>query len=261
LLQDSKKAPGTKAIAVVDSDSLTQNDLQNYHDQNLLTSFISLFAQQKVYQDNGGKAFDITDPRQAAAFTQATVNATNYVITKALSGFLTIGESVAQSFSKSTTSASLHIDFLSALFGGFGFSAEVFTQLDAILTNVFSTLKTLDFSSESSSSTVDHMIFVTTFEPVEGLPGFKLPHLRLFYLKIAQKSWKVSLGKSSVEHFSFDMNYIDTKWTMNTDQVDAQRTQIQALLTKMSGASLDALDQLLSPQVVDTKPKTPAAPQ
>lgn len=253
MLEDQKKAPGSTSVAAVDQSDITPQDWQHLQDILLLNSFINVFGMQKVYKDHGDKAYDITKNEQAAAFTQACASALNYVITSAMGGFLNLRDQTAQSITKTYKKAEFHLGFLSDLFKAFAFPESTLTALDGVLNAVVDSLTKIEFNEQEK--TVDHLLFMYVFEKVPGM-DMKLPHLRLFYLKIDTKSWKISMCKSTVTEINFQCNYIDENWEMNPFQVAKQRDQIQALLTKMSGLSMEQLDNKLTPSVVDTgKPK------
>lgn len=71
----------------------------------------------------------------------------------ALAGYLTPGQIVGQSFSKSVTTADLHLEFLKELFGGFGLPGAALAQLDSILTKVVAGLADVHLSFEKSRAT------------------------------------------------------------------------------------------------------------
>ncbi|GAB2916588.1 hypothetical protein [Rheinheimera gaetbuli] len=249
MLKDQKKAPGSTSVAAVDKSSLNADDWQHLQDILLLNSFINVYGMQKVYKDHGNKAYDITNHVEAAAFSQACANALNYVTTKAMGGFLNLRDQKADSISKTYKKAEFHLDFLGDLFKAFAFPESTLTALDGVLNALVESLKSMEFTSEAK--TVDHLVFMYYFEEVPGM-DMKLPHLRLFYLKIDAKSFKVALHKSTVTEIDFQTNYIDENWEMNPFQVAKQRDDIQALLTSMSKLSMDQLNNELTPAVVDT---------
>lgn len=142
--------------------------------------------------------------------------------------------------------------FYTSLFDGFNFPPATIKELDGVLTSITQTLDNLKMSWSDQSSTLDHMIFVYYFEAVAGLePVVKIPKVRLYFLHIDQSSWTASVGKSSVTHIDFNMNFIDSVYDMDVASTAADRANIKNLLHTLTGQDMDALNQLLSPKTVN----------
>jgi hypothetical protein len=247
-LKASKAAPSSTEIAAVPS-TIDAGDQQHLDDILLLNSYVSVASMRYLYKihPNG---WDITEPAQAADFTRAVANAKFKILTQGLGSFLTLDTTSARSFHESTTSADLHLSFLTTLFSGFGFPKKTMLELDGVLTSVNQTLSDLRLSWSDQTSTLDHMVFLYYFDEVEGLT-IKLPKLRLFFLHIDQASWTATIGKSSVSHFDFNMNFDDNIFNMNPAQVELYRDQIQKLIADMTQESFDDINTLLTPVAVD----------
>ena len=123
-------------------------------------------------------------------------------------------------------------------------------QLDKILSSVASKLGSLSLSFNSESETLDHFVSFHSFEPVEGLPGVKEPKLRLFYMHIDHHSWTVSVGKSTVSHIDFNMNYVDIKATIDFDRVNEKTEALNSYIEKASQKKMDELQKLISVSAV-----------
>lgn len=254
MLHTDNKAPSSTAVAVVPTtggkSTLTDDQTQQLNDVMMLTSFISVASMRHLYQTVYAKSQpDITTPAGAALFVQSAANAKNFVLTSALGGYLSLNTSAARSFKQSTTSADLHLGFLNTLFDGFNFPKATINELDGVLTSITQTLDGLKMSWSDQSSTLDHMIFLYYFDSVQGL-DVKIPKVRLYFLHIDQSSWTASVGKSSVTHIDFNMNFLDSVYDMDTNATAADRDNIKNLLHTMSGQDLDTLNKLLSPKVV-----------
>jgi hypothetical protein len=250
LLHADSKAPSSTAIAVVPASGLTQDMQMQLNDVMMLTSFISVASMRQLYNTIYKSAPpDITTPAGAALFVQSAANAKTFVLTKALGGYLSLNTSAARAFSQSTTSADLHLDFLNTLFNGFNFPKSTIDELDGVLTSVTQTIGNLKMSWSDQSSTLDHMIFLYYFDQVLGI-DVKIPKVRLYFLHIDQASWSASIGKSSVTHFQFNMNFIDSVYDMDVQQTAADRENIKGLLHTLTGHDLDELNKLLSPKAV-----------
>lgn len=260
MLHKDATAPSSTAIAAVPSTGLTPDMIQQLHDVMMLTSFISVTSMRQlrntIYK---GVMPDITTPDGAAQFVKAAANAKNDILTSAMGGYLSLETGSARSFSKSTTSADLHMEFLATLFDGFNFPQSTMKELDSVLTSVKDNIANLKLSWSNESSTLDHMVFFYYFDSVQGL-DVKVPKVRLYFLHIDQKSWELSVGKSNVNQFTFNMNFFDSIYDMDTVQTAADRDNIAALLKKFTGQDMDTLEKLLSPKKVsDDRDATPSA--
>jgi len=247
LLKKQTAVPSSTSIAAVPT-NISQLDMQNLNDVLLLNSYISVASCRYLYNINP-KGWDITDPAQASDFARASANAKFKILTDGLGSFLSLDTSSARNFHEETTSADLHLSFLTTLFGGFGFPASTMSELDGVLTSVNKTLDDLRLSWSDQSSTLDHLVFVYSFQPVPGL-DMKLPQMRLFFLHIDQSSWTASCGKNSITHFEFNMNFDDNIFNMNPQQVESNVTEIQDLISTMTGQSFAAIQDLTSPKAV-----------
>jgi hypothetical protein len=254
MLQTDSNAPSSTAVAVIPTTdakpTLDASQMQQLKDVMMLTSFISVASMRRLYQTIYQKSPpDITTPAGAALFVKSAANAKEFVLTSALGGYLSLNTSAARSFNQSTTSADLHLGFLTTLFDGFNFPAATIKELDGVLSSVTQTLDSLKMSWSDQSSTLDHMIFLYYFDSVQGM-DIKIPKIRLYFLHIDQSSWTASVGKSSVSHIDFHMNFIDSVYDMDVDATAADRDKIKNLLHTMTGQDLDTLNKLLSPTVV-----------
>lgn len=244
---DSVKAPGATTVVAVPG-GLTDLDMQNLNDIQLLDAYISAAASLYMYKQNPA-GWNLANPTSAADFTQKIANAKFRVITQGLGSVLSLHSSTASSFSKETTSADLHLDFLNGLFSGFGFGTQAMKELDGILTGVANTLRDLKASWSSQSETIDHLVCFHYFDMEDGL-GIKVPYIRLFFMHIDQTSWTLSVGKSSVAKFTFHMGYDDNLFAM-TNQVAQTRPQLQDYLKQFSNMSLEAMVNLVQPKAIN----------
>lgn len=263
ILNSAVKAPGTTSIATVPA-TLDIPMYQMLSQVQTLDSYISLLTAFCIYNEHP-TPYDITVPADASAFTRAMAKWRNYVITggsvKAMAGYLPVGSIVAQSYSKSVTSADLHLEFLTEIFGAFSFPAAAMTELDSILTTVFSKLSSLSLSFETQSDTLDHFLTYYYFDTVAGTggtgqpPAMYVPKVRVFYLHIDQSTWTASIGKSSVNHFSFNMNYFDMDSTMNPGLVANDMTAINSTIQTLSGKTAVEVNTLMNMQAVHADPQ------
>lgn len=254
MLHKDKQAPSSTVVAAV-SDADVTSYSQQLQDVMMLTSFISVAAARYLYQTTyKDRKPDITTPAGASEFVKAMANAKNYILSSSMAGYLSSESLLAREFHQSTTSADLHMDFLTSLFDGFNFPKSTITELDSVLTSITKNISDLKLSWSDQNSTLDHMVFLYYFDAVMGLDNVKVPKVRIYFLHIDQASWTVAIGKSSMANFEFNMNFSDGIYTMDVNQTASDRNRIQSMLTSMSGQSIDELNKLLSPAVVNPNP-------
>jgi len=250
VIRKGKTAPATTSVAAIPP-SISDMDLQNLQDVSLLDTYVSVASARYLYKQNP-KGFDITTPNGASEFTTKLANARLLALTKGLAGVLSIGSSTASRLSKNMMAADLHLEFLTTIFSGFSFTPSAMKQLDGVLTNVVKALSNVQASWTSQSASLDHMISVYYFEKVEGL-DVKVPKIRLFFLHVDQNSWKLAIGKSSVQAFTFNMNYSDQIGTMSLTQMTKSRDTIQGYITDMTNKSLDDMKEYTAMVAAPTK--------
>ncbi|WCG81476.1 hypothetical protein [Pectobacterium sp. A5351] len=262
ILNNAVKIPSTTSVVTVPENKIDNTMLQMLSQVRTLESYISTLAAYCIYNEKPG-GYDITDPKQAALFTQSMAKWRSYVISggavKAMASYLPVSSVVSQSFQKQVTSAELHLEFLTQLFGGFGLPDRAMKELDSILTGVVNQLKSVNFSFESESSSVDHFLTYYYFDTVagtggsSGIPAMYDCKVRTMYLHIDQRSWKVSIGKSSVSKFAFNMNYFDMDTIMGNVANDMQA--INSAIKQLTGKTDVEISALMSPKAIKADPK------
>jgi hypothetical protein len=263
ILNNAVQAPSTTSIATVPTTPDTAM-YQMLGQVQTLDSYISLLASFCIYNEHPAP-YNITIPDQASAFVRAMAKWRNYVITgggvKAMAGYLPVSSIVTQSFSKKVTSADLHLEFLGELFGAFGFPEAAIAELDSILTKVVAKIGALKLSFETQSDTLDHFLTYYYFATVSGTGGEKQPpamyvaKVRTFYLHVAQSSWEASVGKSSVKHVEFNMNYYDMDTTMNSGLVTTDMEAINKTIGILTGKTEAEVNTLMNMQAIHADPQ------
>lgn len=229
LLAQAGEAPGATSVVTVASQPQEGDFLLETNAQ-MLDSYIAVLAAWVMYTKHP-EPYDLSNPGEAAQFVIDLANARNYVVTggviKAIPMYLPLGQATTQRIEESTTSANLHTSLLNAMFGGFGLPEAAIGELDSILTEVTQTLANLKLEFSDEEQTLNHFLSFYHLVPVEGSePPIHVMQGTFMYLEIDQKSWKASLGKSSLEHFSFDMDLTKTSGTMSTGMVSANTSTI-----------------------------------
>lgn len=263
ILNNVVQVPGSTSIATVPNNP-EPNMYQTLAQIQTLDSYVALLTAYCLYNEHPAP-YDITDPLQACAFARATAKWRNYVITggavKAIAGYIPVGSITAQSYEKNVTSAELHLEFLTELFGGFGLPTAAMTQLDSILTKVVAKLGDAKFSFETQSDTLDHFLSYYYFETVTGTGGTGQPpamyvaKMATLYLHVAQSSWKAAVGKSSVDKFSFAMSYYDMTTSMNSGLVANDMNAINGTIQTLTSKTATEVNKLMNMQAIHADPK------
>ena len=269
LLNNVVELPGSTSIVAVPASltdpqtgAVNKEMLKMLKQVRTLESYISVLTAYCLYNEHPSP-YDISKPAEASSFTQATAKWRNHVITggavRAMAKYLPVSQITAQSFSKEVTSATLHLGFLTTLFGGFNLPAKAIRQLDSILTGVVDQMKKVELSFEKQTTTLDHFISYYYFDVIEGtggdsgIPAMYDCKIRLMYLHVDQQSWRASVGKSSVNHFGFHMNYYDMDTVMGdlSDDVEAINSAIKQLTSKTD----EQISAITSPKTIEADPK------
>ena len=263
ILNSVVEAPATTSIATVPSDP-TGIQYQLLGQIQTLDSYISILTAFSIYNDHP-EPYDITDPIQAGKFTQALAKYRNFVMTggvvKELAACLTVGSSKNGRLYKKVFSADIHAELLTAMFGGFGFTKATMGELDSILTSTTSGLRSLNLKYENQDVTVDHFLTYYYFDKVQGtggegqLPAVYEVKMRLFYLKLSQHSWEVSIGKSSASMVQLDLNWVDIECRMNSARVAHDMAKINSTITTLTGQDDKAIAKLMNMKAVHSEPQ------
>ena len=255
LLNSVGTAPGATTAVTVPSAPAT-GDIALVQNVQTLDSYIATLTALVMY-NNHPAPYDLSDKNQAAQFVIDLANARNFVVTggtvKAIPMYLPMGEATTQSFNKSTTSADLHLELLTALFGSLGLPAAVVSELDGVLTEIADSLKSLQLSFEDQKQTLNHFVSFYYLSPVEGTnPPINQMNVEFIYLQLAQDSWKASVGKSSVSHFSLEMTTTRTKATMSAGIVAANTGNIVNSLLALTGNDANTISEMTKMKGVKT---------
>lgn len=247
LLNNVGKAPGSTTIVTVPVQPAT-NDVSLIQNVEILESYIAVLTALVMYNKHPDP-YDLSDPKQATQFVIDTANAKNYVMTggtvKDIAMYLPGMEVSTQTKSFSTTTADLHMELLETLFGALNLPKNELTELDGILTEINQTLQNLKLSFQTQSETLNHAVNFYYLSPVEGVsPQINEMKVRFLYLQIAQNSWQAAAGKSSVQHFSFNMSLTETSATMSAGIVAANTSKIIDSLTALTKMDAQTITKL-----------------
>ena len=255
LLNNVGTAPGASTVVTVPSAPVS-GDAALIQNVQTLDSYIAVLTALVMY-NNHPAIYDLSDPQQAAQFVIDLANARNYVVTggtvKAIPMYLPMGEATTQSFNKSTTSADLHIDLLTALFGALSLPSSVLTELDGILTEISDSLKNLQLSFNTQTQTLNHFVSFYYLTPVPGTnPPINQMNVEFIYIQLDQSSWKASIGKSSVSNFTLNMTTTRTTATMSSGIVAANSSNIVSSLLSLTNNDATQISEMTKMKGVKT---------
>lgn len=221
-----------------------------------LDSYIAVLTALVMYNAHPSP-YDLSDGKQAAQFVVDLANSRNFVVTggtvKAIPMYLPMGQASIQTIHKSVTSADLHIELLTAMFGTLGLPANVLSGIDGILTEISDSLKSLKLSFEVQTQTLNHFASFYHLTPFPGTnPVINKMDVEFIYLQIAQSSWQASAGKSSVAHFTLDMTLTRTTATMSAGVVAANNSNIVNSLIQLTGNDATKISELTKMKGVTT---------
>lgn len=255
LLNSVAQSPGATSVVTVPSAPVS-GDAALLQNVQTLDSYIAVLTALVMY-DKHPVPYDLTDRVQRAQFTIDLANARNFVVTggvvKAIPMYLPMGEASTQAFKKTVTTADLHIELLSAMFGAFDLPATVFKQLDAVLTEVAGSLRNVKLSAEVQTQTFDKFVTFYHLVPFEGAdPPVNQMKVEFIFMQMAQSSWEASVAKSTVSHFSLDFSLTHTSATMNSGIVCANAGAIVSSLMQLTGNDAAAISQMTQMRAVRT---------
>lgn len=255
LLNSVGTAPGATTAVTVPA-APASGDVALIQNVQTLDSYIATLTALVMY-NNHPAPYDLSDKQQAAQFVIDLANARNFVVTggtvKAIPMYLPMGEATTQSFNKTTTSADLHLEVLTALFGALNLPSGVLTELDGILTEIAGSLQNLQLSFTTQTQTLNHFVSFYYLTPVPGTnPPVNQMNVEFIYLQLAQSSWKASVGKSSVSHFTLDMTTTRTTATMSAGIVAANTSNIVSSLLALTGNDAHTISEMTKMKGVQT---------
>lgn len=237
LLNNVGTAPGATTVVTVPASPVT-GDAALIQNVQTLDSYIAVLTALVMYNQHP-EMYNLSDKQQAAQFVIDLANARNFVVTggtiKAIPMYLPMGEASTQTISKSTTSADLHLELLTAMFGALGLPTAVMTEMDGILTEVGDSLKSLQLSFSTQTQTLNHFVSFYHLVPVDGSnPVINQMNVDFIYLQMEQSSWLASVGKSSISNFNLNVTMTRTTATMSSGIVAANASSIVNSLMQLT---------------------------
>ena len=257
LLDESSVVPTSTSVAIVPA-TITSESPETLWLSHLqaLETFVNVSAQSLLLRQNPNAVWDFTNSASVSDYNRKHASALFQVITSAMTGFLVQDSMTDQSFNKTLSFDNMHNEFLNGIFGSFGLPEASLKELDGLLTSTTNTLVKLNMDPEGSGTQgpLDHMIFVTYFEKMEGL-DYNIPKLRLFFLHIDQASWMRVVetrcrSSSSTSMINFNMNYSDVTFTMTWMPSKNEFDKVQQMMEKMCRKQVKDLNKLNNTSVI-----------
>ncbi|WP_428657736.1 hypothetical protein [Runella sp.] len=255
LLNNVGTAPGATTVVTVPAAPVT-GDAALVQNVQTLDSYIAVLTALVMYNSHP-QMYDLSDKQQAAQFVIDLANARNFVVTggtiKAIPMYLPMGEASTQTINKSTTSADLHLDLLTAMFGSLGLPAAVLTEMDGILTEVADSLKSLQLTFTDQTQTLNHLVSFYHLVPVTGSnPVINQMNVDFIYIQMEQNSWKASIGKSSISNFNLNVTMTRTTATMSAGIVAANTSNIVNSLMQLTTNDATTISKLTKMKGIKT---------
>lgn len=247
-IDNNKKAPSSTSIAIAPHDA-TDREMAQLADVLLLNSFVEAAAMRYIYQRNP-KGWDITKRDEASDFIRTAANAKHLIMTKGLGGYVNLTLAGDYALNKEILAADIHFEFLNEIFKSFALPEDALAELDSLLTNVRKSLEHLQLKFSDESQPLDHLIAVFYFDKAAKGLDVRVPFMRLFFLHVEQSSWKLAIGKSSIDKFAFKMNHTDLHFLVNCKLVEDDRDEIEGVLKKLLNMSMDDINKALTPSLV-----------
>jgi len=243
LLAKSSVVPTSTSVAII-NDEPNAADLLALRHLQVLETFIHVSAATSLLRQYP-QGWDFGDSASVSEYNHKYATALFDVLEKGLNSFLVQDSVTDQSFNKSVDFSDLHLEFLKGIFDSFGLSKSQLAELDDLLTSVTKSLLSVKTGFEQSSGGLDHALFVTYFEKMQGIE-YNIPKIRLFFLHIDQASW-LRLVEHKHRHndvnpmINFNMSYTDSTYTMTWMPSEDEFARVQKMLEKMTGMQIGAL--------------------
>jgi len=185
-------------------------------------------------------AYKISIPQEASQLNADLADAAANCLTGPLSGYFTATQTQQQSLGKEMMSTEIHLEFINKLFGDFSLPGATQKALDGILTDVVSSLSSLNIASASANADLNHYTLIPTLRQIvmvddngkDQVVGIQ-PIIRAFYLHVAENTWSLAIGKSTITKVNFNMNYADLTFTVNQETFDKFADKMDTVISSL----------------------------
>ncbi|KAF5667167.1 hypothetical protein FHETE_5870 [Fusarium heterosporum] len=205
--------------------------------------------------------YDITIPTEAAQAFADMASASFNVMSGPLAGFFNYAGGSVATFDKQMSKTDVHLEFLGELFKGFSLTEPALLQLDGILTNFISSLKTVTVETGSTNNTVDQTLRVNQVlrTNISGDPKNPLwifqPRTRIVYMKINASTWHWATNKAEHTSSKFHMVYTVADFDLNVNKWIASKDKFDKVFSTVTGKSMSEFAKLTIPAPIDPDQK------
>ncbi|KAM6522888.1 hypothetical protein FALCPG4_012503 [Fusarium falciforme] len=237
------------------------NAIQNYNYLVDISSIVSLYT--AIWNANARskrghpEPYNITIASEAAQSFADMANSAYNVMSGPLAGFFNFANGSVTTFKKEMSKTEVHLEFLAELFKGFSLTKPAILQLDGILTNFISSLKTVNVETGSTNNTVDQTLRINQVMRLnisgdEANPIWVFqPRTRIVYMHIDASTWRWATNKAEHTSQSFNMNYTVADFDLNVNKWLASQDKLNKVFETVSGKSISEYGKLINPDPVN----------
>lgn len=233
---------------------------QNYQYLVEMSSIVALYT--AIWNANARTKRGHPDPynisvasEAAQAFADMADSAYN-IMTGPLAGFFNFSAGTQTTFSKSMSKTEVHLEFLSEIFQGFSLTKPALAQLDGILTNFVSSLKTVGVETGDTNNTVDQTLRINQVIRLniagdDGEPIYVYqPRTRIVYMHIDGNTYSWASNKADHTSQTFNMRYVVVDCDLNVNKYLASKDKLDAVFSKLTGQNLLEYGKKINPAPV-----------
>lgn len=237
--------------------------IQNYEYLVEISSIVSLYT--AIWNLNARtkrghpEPYKISDASEAAqAFADMADSAFN-VMQQPLAGFFNFSSGTQTTFSKSMSKTEVHLEFLGEIFKGFNLTKPALMQLDTILTNFVSSLKTVSVETGETNNTVDQTLRINQVVRIniagdEGKPIYVYqPRTRIVYMHIDGNTYHWATNKAEHTSQTFNMRYVVVDCDLNVNKYLACKDKLDKVFMTLTGQNLLEYGKKINPEPVKSE--------
>ncbi|KAH7153632.1 hypothetical protein EDB81DRAFT_758575 [Dactylonectria macrodidyma] len=237
------------------------NAIENYNHLTDISSIVSLYTaiwNADARSKRGHpEPYNITIASEAAqSFADMASSAYN-VMSGPLAGFFNYANGSVATFSKEMSKTEVHLEFLGELFKGFSLTRPALLQLDGILTNFISSLKTVTVETGSTKNTVDQTLRINQVmrlnisgDDANPIWVFQ-PRTRIVYMHIDGSTYRWATNKAEHTSSTFNMVYTVADFDLNVNKWLASKGKLDKVFRTVSGKSITEFGKMINPNPVN----------
>lgn len=235
--------------------------VENYAHLVDISSIVSLYTAIWSADARGKRGhpqpYDITIASEAAqSFADMASSAYN-VMGGPLAGLFNYANGATTTFTKKMSKTEVHLEFLGELFKGFSLTKPALMQLDGILTNFVSSLKTVNVETGSTKNNVDQTLRVNQVMRLniagdEANPIWVFqPRTRIVYMHIDASTWHWATNKAEHTSNTFNMTYTVADFDLNVNKWLASKEKFDTIFKTIVGKSMSEYGKMINPSPIN----------